>query len=352
MPEKISLDQICSERQFSVRSGPNGGDMLTKLSFRAPKSWDKERRSARFVMSKEIPDRYGDVVVAKGIKITDFVKNPVVLWAHNSRNAPIGMWSDVAPTGKSLEGVANFAQEGLSEEADQVARLVEASLLRACSIGFMPLEWEALNKEQPWAGYKFIESDLWECSVCSVPANPAALVKAAGGDTGAAMQAIELILDEWTRTPAGTIVPRMAFEKAYSVVKRTDAPTLVEVKAIDEDDEEVEEKTVADPVDTQSLVRTILDGISEAVTKAFGVKREHLGTDNVTVTIKGDEPAPVDQLIPTPEEIKAAAEQKEAEEAAAAEAEQKRLDEEKAAEEQAAAEQEELELKARALMVS
>lgn len=339
-PAKISFDEICSKRQFSVRTGPNGGDMLTKLTFRAPRSWDKDARSARFVMSKEIPDRYGDIVVAKGIKLDDFTKNPVVLWAHNSRNAPIGMWSDVAVAGKGLEGTANFAPEGKNEEADKVASLVEASLLRACSIGFMPLEWEVIDKDKPWGGWKFIESDLWECSICSVPANPAALVKAAGGDMGAALQAIELVLDEWTRTPAGTIVPRAAFEKAYNVVRRDDAPTLVEVKSIDEDADDFElDVKGADPEASKRLEDLVARGVTTAL-GLLGFKPKEKAADPV------EPPLDTETVV----ELNIAADEAVATDVADAAAEEKRLAEEKAAAEQAAAaEQEELELRARAL---
>lgn len=337
---KVSLDEIMSKRQFSVRSAPKGGDMLTKI-YKAPASWNAEARSAKFVMSAEVTDRYGDIVVAKGIRLDDFIKNPVVLWAHDNRQAPIGMWSDVkAVSGqpKRLEGVANFASEEVSEKAEEVARLVEASMVRACSIGFMMLEWEAVDKENPWGGWRFLESDLLECSICSVPANPLALVKAAGeGDSGVALQAIELVLDEWTRTPAGTIVPRAAFEKAYKVIKNADAPTLVEVKAIEEDAGEI---VVTDKPEQKDLAERIIEGVGNIIAKALGTKQAPAPVE------KTEEP----ELTPeTVVELNTAAEEEIAA-ALATEAEEKRVAAEAVAAQKEIEEQEELELRARAAM--
>lgn len=275
---KISLDQIMSERQFSIHK-TDKGDALFKIN-KAPATWNAEERSAIFCMTAEITDRYGDVVVSKGGILTDFVNNPVALWAHNSRNFPIGMWSDLKVFGgqrKRMEGKNNLSPEGTTPDGDTVARLLAANMVRACSIGFMPTEWEAIDKENPWNGYKFLEWELWECSVCSIPANPAALVKAAGGDAGLALQAIELVLDEWARTPAGTIVPRAVYEKAYKVQKDTNT-TILEVRAIEEEDEPavVEPAAPEAPVDIVKAVDDVLakreDTMFAKFAKLFGLK--------------------------------------------------------------------------------
>lgn len=270
-PVKVSLDQLVSERQFSVRDGDKG-PVFTKV-FKAPTSWDSDARTARFVMTAQVKDRYGDIVISKGGDYADFMNNPVALWAHNSRGFPIGMWSDIktiAGTPKRVEGTVNLAAEGTTPEADTVGKLLAQGMVRACSIGFMPKDWEPIDEEHPWDGYQFNEWELLECSVCSIPANPAALVKAAGGDSGLALQAIELVLDEWTRTPAGTIVPRAAFEKAYRVEKRADAPTLHEVRAVD--DEPVTQAPIS-IADVRQVIEEREDSFFERLMKTFGLKR-------------------------------------------------------------------------------
>lgn len=271
MSKLISLDEIMSKRQFSVKTGPKG-DMLTKV-YKAPASWNAEARSAKFVMTAQIKDRYGDIVVSKGGDLADFVNNPVCLWAHNAREAPIGMWSDIAlknGTPKRLEGLTNLSPEGTTEQGDTVARLLAANMVRACSIGFIPKEWESIDKEQPWMGYQFNEWEMLECSICSVPANPAALVKAAGGDDRAALQAIELVLDEWAMTPAGAIVPRSIYERAYTVEKNDATVTVVEVRSFEEPVETPPVIDIAAEVDKALAKRE--DTFLERIGKLFNLK--------------------------------------------------------------------------------
>lgn len=240
---KPSLDEIYSKRGFSVQRTAAGQEALFKIT-KAPASWNADERSATFVMTTQEVDRYGDIVFTDGIDTKDFIKNPVVLFAHNSRGFPIGIWSklQVTTSGRkpAMEGKANFSPEGTTPEADTAAKLVAASILRACSIGFMPNMWESrFAKDGKWEGYNFLESELLECSVCSVPAHPKALVKSAGGDEGLALQAIELVLDEWARTPDGLIVPRSKYEEAYFVERNTEV-SFHEVRSVDEDPTDAE----------------------------------------------------------------------------------------------------------------
>ena len=355
MPEKISLDQIIAERGFTA--GRSGADSLTKV-FKAPPSWNETDRSARFVMTAEIADRYGDVVVAKGGDITEFMKNPVTLWAHNSRAFPIGMWSDlktITGTPKRIEGVANFAAEGIEENADKAVKLIAAGMLRACSIGFIPKAWERItDKEDRTTGYRFLEWELLECSVCSIPANPAAIVKAAGGDDALALQGIELVLDEWAMTPEGLIVPRKDYERAYEVVKNKEV-TLHEVKSIDE---EADAPAVElNPLDIEAAVSNgIMKALGDTTLMAklaslFGKKEVEAPTEPAPVEKnEADQTDPEASADPEPVEGKTAddddggetEEQFQARIAAAEAAE-------KAAEEELADEAEEAALRARAL---
>lgn len=257
----ISLDQIMSERAFSASVSKSGKDVLTKIA-KAPASWNAETRSVRFVMTAEVVDRYGDIVVSKGGDTAEFMTNPVALWAHDSRNFPIGLWSDlktISGTPKRMEGTVTLSDEGTTPEADTAYKLIDQGLLRACSIGFIPKAWESIKDDKDrWTGYKFVEWELLECSVCSIPANPKAIAKAAGADSGLAMQAIELVLDEWARTPDGLIVPRSEYERAYEVLKDKKI-TLHEVKAIEED------KAPPVSINPLDISAAVSKGISDAL---------------------------------------------------------------------------------------
>ena len=62
-----------------------------------------------FVLSHESDDRMGDIIRQDGWDLKNFQKNPVMLWAHDSRGIPpIGKWAKVRVEGKSLVGIANF----------------------------------------------------------------------------------------------------------------------------------------------------------------------------------------------------------------------------------------------------
>jgi HK97 family phage prohead protease len=264
----VSLDQIMSQRAFSVRRTSQGAEALTKV-YKSPPTWKQDTRSARFVMTAQITDRYGDIVVSKGGDLTSFTKAPVALWAHNSRGFPIGQWDNikvVVGTPKRMEGDCVINPEGTTDESDTVAKLIACGSVRACSIGFMPMAWESIKDEKDrTTGYQFNEWELLECSPCSVPANPAAIVKAAGGDEGLAMQAIELVLDEWAMTPEGIIVPREKFIAAYNFVRNKDV-TIHEVRAIEEDDApEVE----VNPLDIEAAVGRGLEKVADGLFAKF-----------------------------------------------------------------------------------
>lgn len=223
MPAPISLDELLSKRQGQIRS-TDRGDALVK-AFKAPPSWNKEARTAKFIMSAEVQDRHGDVVVQAGLDTAEFEKNPVALAFHNHAGWPIGKWTDITKVSgkpRRTEGVLNFAPEGVDETADKAAAMVDAGLMRCVSIGFIPKEYEPLyDANERWTGIKFLAAEMIECSLVPIPANPAAVAKAAGGDIRVHMLMLEEILDEWARTPEGLVVPREVYEREYRAVKTT-----------------------------------------------------------------------------------------------------------------------------------
>lgn len=124
-----------------------------------------------FVLSDATVDRYGDVVEPDGWELSNFRKNPIALFNHDS-NAPIGRWEGVRVSGGKLVGKLVLAAEGTSIRIDEIRRLVEQGILRATSVGFMPQE-RAENKST--GGYRFTRQELMETSLVSVPANPNAV---------------------------------------------------------------------------------------------------------------------------------------------------------------------------------
>lgn len=127
-----------------------------------------------FIMSTQSVDRAGDIIVQKGWRLREFKKNPIALFGHQ-HTSPIGTWKNVRVEGKRLIGRLQMARRGTSRMVDEVRALLEQRVLRSVSVGFSALEYEPLDKESPYSGYKFTKTSLHECSVVSVPANAEAL---------------------------------------------------------------------------------------------------------------------------------------------------------------------------------
>ncbi len=130
-------------------------------------------RVITFVVSNSNQDREGDSVQVSGWNLDHYLKNPVVLWAHDHGQLPVAKALSTGVTGTALLAKDEFTDEALYPFGDTVFRMLKGGFLNACSAGFQPTEWEMME-----TGVKFLHQDLLEHSVCPVPAHPEALVVA------------------------------------------------------------------------------------------------------------------------------------------------------------------------------
>lgn len=121
--------------------------------------------------------RDGDIVIPAGIDLTSYRQNPVVLFNHDY-SRPVGMATAVGIDGGNLAARIQFADAGVSADADLVAGLTKSGNLRGISIGFMPKESEPIDPQRPFAGQRITASELLEISVVAVGADTGALVVA------------------------------------------------------------------------------------------------------------------------------------------------------------------------------
>lgn len=286
--KRISKDEVISKRQGHIREGSRG-PMMTK-AFKSPPSWNPEKKSARFVMSSESIDRYRDSVVQAGLDITRFNENPQALLFHNSRSWPIGNWSDVQKLlngrPKRTEGTLAFVPDGVDEDADRAARHVAVGTLRTVSIGFIP-NWDEvemiLDDEEQWTGgFRYPESELIECSLVPVPAQPDALVKDAGGDWTLAKEIIEDILDNWAKTPEGLLMPRAEYEaKHLDLVNQSRSVVIPRNLA-----ESIAKLSTAGMVDGSSVSISLDDnGVAVDVVADLGEINTDEGNDGTTAAV-------------------------------------------------------------------
>jgi HK97 family phage prohead protease len=139
-----------------------------------------------------------DTIVAAGWDLTDFLANPVALWAHDSSAPPIGGARNVGVEADRLLGDIEFAPPETYAFADTIYRLVLGKFLRAVSVGFLPTRYAFVeNDPERGFGIDFLEQALLEISVCPVPANPNALQEARrkGIDTRPVVEWAERTLD-------------------------------------------------------------------------------------------------------------------------------------------------------------
>lgn len=253
--KKATKDQILEARQDQIKV-VGEKQAITKAARgigKAAPSYDASARSARFIMSTENPDRYRDVVVIAGLDIENFLENPVAPLMHNTRELPVGHWEKLEKSlngrPKRLEG--DFVHGPIDERAPRIAEvayMLENGLLRACSIGFIP-DWDdvdyILNDDESWSGgLRFNKSELIECSPCVVPANPDALIKAAGQSLGLAKELLEELLDNYARDPISKeLLTREDFEKKYLIITGNKKSVVIEGKSFAVGDEIAAEET-------------------------------------------------------------------------------------------------------------
>lgn len=145
------------------------------------------------MVSVESIDRDGDVILAKGINTEMFSRNPIVTFAHQYHELPVGRcaWMKKVSGGVRAKTVYTDA----TETARAVWQMTQEGILRGKSIGFLPVKVRSATKEEisrnpHWknAGSVIESSLLLEYAVAPIPVNQDALVEAvAKGITTKAM---------------------------------------------------------------------------------------------------------------------------------------------------------------------
>jgi HK97 family phage prohead protease len=131
-------------------------------------------------------DRQGDSIDQAGWDVSDYKKNPVVLWAHDYSLPPIAKGVNINPN--DTRGLVLDFQFADTVFAQEIKTLVDGGFLSASSVGFMPMERN---------GNIITKSVLLEVSLVPVPANQEALMLAVKGftDKGIAAEVVEKFLE-------------------------------------------------------------------------------------------------------------------------------------------------------------
>lgn len=141
--------------------------------------FNDEQRTFQAIASTPLVDRQGDSIDQDGWMLDNFIKNPVIPWAHDYYTPPVGRAIEI---GVNQQGYLQFTYqappEGVYDLADTVWNLYRNQFIFAFSVGFIPQEYEG-NWED---GYTFTKCELLEISAVVVPANPQAVALAYKGE--------------------------------------------------------------------------------------------------------------------------------------------------------------------------
>lgn len=141
------------------------------------KSVDVDGFTISGVASTPTPDRMGDVVHPEGIRF----KNPLPLLLFHDTNRPVGSVKFDKPTKDGITFTAKLvdpatvASAALKERIDEAWDSIKAKLIRGVSIGFRSIT-DAFNRER--GGFDFLESEVLELSLVTIPANSEATIHA------------------------------------------------------------------------------------------------------------------------------------------------------------------------------
>ena len=98
---------------------------------------DPSKMVVRAVISTSAPDRVGDVIMPAGLRNADeFLRNPVVLWAHQRSMPPIGTCDRLTIEPDRIVAETKFS--AASPFAVDVFNLYAEGVLRGWSVGFLP----------------------------------------------------------------------------------------------------------------------------------------------------------------------------------------------------------------------
>lgn len=266
-------------------------------------------RVKRFIGTSEAIDRDNEIVLVSGWDFKNYQKNPVVLWSHNHGSLPIGKTVGLYRDDKAKVIYFDIYFSETSSLGKEIFALVQEGILKATSVGFRVLDWEWNDKAEAAV---FTKTELFEISVCTVPANQDAV--AVEDESKAKDLDEQHFLDLLTQirtqiedmnsrinsviTPTTTTTTTQEVEPTPTVVVPTEP---VEVTTLPlEPDAVVEEVTLPLPADAE-ISETLLATIVQAVMDKINQTTQ---TEPTTVEPSPSDNAPVEEdagVQPNPE---------------------------------------------------
>jgi HK97 family phage major capsid protein len=143
------------------------------------KSIDEKERVIWHPITREVPDRYGDIVRVDGMDASEFARKPAVLYGHDYQGKnPVTIIGEnigfKVEGGVIYAGTRFLATEGLSQPLADLINdnwLLQTKKLMGWSIGFIPTEMAEILDGGKFKGYDFKKWKLLEYSSVIIPAH-------------------------------------------------------------------------------------------------------------------------------------------------------------------------------------
>lgn len=132
------------------------------------KSIDEENMIIDHAISDDAEDRDGDDIALDAWQTDNYMRNPVVLDAHDYTNPAIGKCIALYKEGNQLRAKTQFAP---TERGKTYFELYKGGFMSAFSVGFIPFDVAPKGQR----GCHVTSCELLEYSCVPVPANPRAL---------------------------------------------------------------------------------------------------------------------------------------------------------------------------------
>lgn len=203
------------------------------------------------IISTADQDRQGEIVDINGWDLENYKANPIVLWAHDYHQLPVGVADEIEIKEGKLTARGRFASADANPFAQQVRKLYDAKIIKTTSVGFIARKME---------GNVITDAELLEFSFVPVPANPYALslrqAKELGIDTAVAkdfnieIKDEERVQDEPKNDPVEPEIAPVANDNAEVVPEAEKPETEPKTEAI-QDPEKPSETEPETPADTE-----------------------------------------------------------------------------------------------------
>ena len=96
-------------------------------------------KDVKFVCLDESVNAYGFRVIVSGVDISQFERNPVLLYDHRDWGLPPGRWENLKIEDGKIVAVPIFDETDV--DAKKLKEKVENNFVRMASVGLVPIEW-------------------------------------------------------------------------------------------------------------------------------------------------------------------------------------------------------------------